>query len=498
VPRVPLLSGSRVVVANADEDAVLLTPAPPQAPIADVGAAVRDALRFPLAGPPLSELVPRGGRATIVVEPFALPLPGALHDPRQQAVAAAVAELERHGVPDERQTILVAGGLTRRAGRREREWLVSPDLARAFRGDVLVHDVEDPDLVAVDSSPFRVSRALVDTDVVVVVGAAETVCDGGPAALLRAGDRETMRGEGADSLLETGASQTWQRGVALERALARRVPVVGASLTLNNPIVTGALLGYPYDPAALDRLAQSPLRRVYGILPGAVRRSVIRTFPRELTAAAAFAGPPAVAHAEALLRAIDARAARLDGQLDALVVGIPPTTPHIPRESPNPLLAAYLGLGLALRLWRDAFPLVDGGTAILVHPFDRRFAHPTQTPYRAFFHALRSGARDPLDLEQAERGALGDERALAEYRAGRTCHPLLPYADWAGCQPALGRLGAVIVAGCRDATVARQLGFVPSATLGAALQMAHGRAGGPPRVGYLLSPPFFPLLVNPD
>ena len=39
------------------------------------------------------------------------------------------------------------------------------------------------------------------------------------------------------------------------------------------------------------------------------------------------------------------------------------------------------------------------------------------------------------------------------------------------------RLGAVLVAGCRDAAAARQLGFVPTHGIGAALAMAHGRAG---------------------
>jgi hypothetical protein len=58
------------------------------------------------------------------------------------------------------------------------------------------------------------------------------------------------------------------------------------------------------------------------------------------------------------------------------------------------------------------------------------------------------------------------------------------------------RLGAVLIAGCRDATAARQLGFVPTRGLGPALEMAHGRAGRPARVGFLLSPPYFPLRVS--
>src|SRR6478672_12588160 len=111
--RIPLLAGSRLVVVTADDDAIVLQPPPPEDSVADVGAAVRDALRFPLAGDPLETLV---SRATILVEPPHLPLPGAERDPRQAAIAAAVAELERLGIPTGYQTLLVAGGLARRAG----------------------------------------------------------------------------------------------------------------------------------------------------------------------------------------------------------------------------------------------------------------------------------------------------------------------------------------------------------------------------------------------
>ena len=103
---------------------------------------------------------------------------------------------------------------------------------------------------------------------------------------------------------------------------------------------------------------------------------MIERVPRELTAAAVFGGTPSSAHTEALLRAIEFKGAALDEPLDAIVIGIPPTTPFLPRARPNPVAAAYLGLGLALRLWRNAFPVREGGTAILLHDFQRRFPAP--------------------------------------------------------------------------------------------------------------------------
>ena len=494
-----MLAGSRLVVVTADDDAVVLQPPPPAGGVADVGAAVRDALRFPLAGQPLEALVTRGARATVVVEPPQLPLPGTERDPRQAAIAAAVAELERLGIPTGYQTLLVAGGLARRLGHDLLETLVSADFARHFHGHVEVHDVEQDDLVeigTVGSVPLRVHPALVNTDVVVVVTAAETVLHGGPAALVGASGREVLRAAGAYSLLETSASQGWRLGLELERALARRLPVIGASLVLNHPRLGGTLGGYPYEPEALDRIARSPLRHVFRMLPGGLRAYVLRSLPLERSVAATFAGPPSVAHTEALLRGVELRGVTLDEPLDAICIGVPRTTPYLPRERPNPLLGAYLALGIGLRLWRDSFPLVEGGTAILLHRFQRHFSHPTQQPYRAFFAGTRTIGPDDSAVAEAEQAAVADTRALDAYRAGRSCHPLQPFVDWDGCRPAVGRLGHVLIAGCRDHAAARQLGFIPTHGIGAALTMTRGWSERAPRIGFLLSPPYFPLRVR--
>ncbi len=337
--------------------------------------------------------------------------------------------------PVERQTILVAGGLARRLGKRELEHLVSPDFARRFRGRVEVHDAERPDLVDlgyVGTTPLRVNPALVETDVVVTVTAAETVLHGGPAALVGAAGSEAVRASGADSLLETAGSQGWDIGIALERALQARVSLVGASLVLHHPRFVGALHGYPYDPDALERIVRSPLRRVFGALPGALRMSVLRSLGAEIRAAGAFSGPPSVAHAEALLRAIDFRSAALEGQLDAIFIGIPHTTPYVPRERPNPVQAAYLGLGLALRLWRDAFPITQGR--------DRGPVAPLPQGLRP----ADSGSL-PSILPGPGRGA-GARRARAA-RARRGCRrsgaPGLPRRPHVPPAPAVRRLGCL-------------------------------------------------------
>jgi hypothetical protein len=359
---------------------------------------------------------------------------------------------------------------------------------------VVVHDAEADDLVEVGSSGnthFRVNPSLVETDLVVTVTAAETVLHGGPAALLGAATSDALRASTALSLLEPSSSPGWRLAVELERILASRVPVVGVSIALNLPRVAGPLAGYPQDQDAIERMLRSRSRRLLQLAPTGLRQRMLDRVPREHTAVAVYAGRPSVAHAEALLRATMFRGTELAEPLDAIVLGIPSTTPFMPRERPNPVSAAYLGLGLALRMWRNAPPLRQGGTVILVHPFTRRFPSPTQTPYRALFYEPHT-ARDVDQLHAAEAAAATDTQALAAYRAGHTCHPLQPFVEWQACDVAKERLGAVLIAGCRDSLAARQLGFVPVHGLGAALEMARG--SGATRIGYLLAPPYFPLL----
>ena len=497
--RVPLLSGSRVVHVPLGDDGVLLQPPPPPARVVDVRAAVRDALRFPLDEPPFTQLrLPATARVTIVVEPPALPLPGAQADSRREALATVLDELTANGVRDERQTILVSGGLSRKLGQRDLERLLPPPEARAFRGRVVVHDAADPGLVPVhlgDGTEARLAPSLVDADFVVVVTAAETVADGGPAALLSACDAETVRrGATADSLVQAAGEPAWDLALAIEDAVRARVPVLGVSLTLDHPRLTGRFRGYPHTSASLEHVSTSPLRRLYSLLPAALRRDVLRDQHRALATTAVFAGRPSVAHAESLVRTVELRGIHVGEPLDALVIGVPWIGAHLPREPLNPVTSAAVVLGHALRMWRDAFPIRDGGTLVLVHSLTRTFAHGRHDPYHRLFDALTIG--DPDAVRMSELLAAADESTLATYRAGRTCHPLQPYADWAGCAPALARIGRVVVAGSRDAVAARALGFVPSHSIASALEVAHGLAGGQARVGVLLAPPYAPLLVG--
>ena len=496
MPRVPLHSGSRLPVVTLPEDAVLLTAPPPLDPIADVQAAVVDALRYPLEGEPLLSVAPRGGRATVVVQPPELPLPTAQDDPRRDALATVLDELARAGVPREKVTVLIAGGLARRAGRGELEGLLRPDRARGFRGRIVVHDCEAEDLrrVVAESRPVRIHPTLLDTDLVVTVGAGETVLHGGANALLGACAPGSIRAARAVSLLEPAGASGWRFAAALESELRRSTPVVGLSLVVDRPRATGLYRGYPWRAASRDALARSPFRRLLNAAPAVLRRRVLGGARRELRVIAALAGPPSVAHAEALVRGTAVRSVVVDRQLDTIVVPLPWEGPHLPREPLNPITAAALGLGHALRLWRNRSPLAEGGTVVLLHPFSRVMGHGPQAPYRMLFSVLREAGSE--GLASAEALAARDRRALSAYRAGAAPHPRLPFGDWETCTQLLERAGRVIVAGCRDAGAARALGLVPSHNTATALAMARGLAGEGGSTGVLLGPPYPGLIVG--
>ena len=495
VLRVPLHSGSRLPLVSLPDDTALLAAPPPLDPLADVPAAVAEALRYPLAGPSLADVATRGGRATVVVQTPTLPLPTVEEDPRRDALATVLDALTEARVAH--VTLLVTSGLGRKPGRRELEELLRPDRARDFRGEIVVHDCEADDLhpLTVDGHVVRVHPALVETDLVVSVGAAETGLHGGPTALLDVCAPGTIRRARTQSLLEVSGAGGWRVAAQLEARLRETLPVLGVSLVLDHPRTTGLHRGYPWDADARRSVARSPFRRILNMLPAGLRRRFLAQGRRSLSVVAALAGPPSVAHAEALVRGTAVRSVTVDAPFETLVVPLPWESLQLPREPLNPITAASFGLGYVLRLWRNAPPLVEGGTVVLLHPFSRVMSTRAQAPYRTLFAALRDGAAGAR-LGPTEAVAGRDRRALAAYRSGSAPHPRLPFAEWETCAPVLERAGRVIVAGCRDAAAARALGLVPSHSTSTALAMAAGIAGGEGRTGVVLGPPYPGIVVG--
>ena len=199
----------------------------------------------------------------------------------------------------ERHTIVIAGGLERKAGRQssERALVLSRMRAHDFRGAVVVHDAESADLRPLDvpgrpracqrltprRRPGRVRHRRGDLGTRWRVLTARRV----------RGRRHLLPGTGAVVARTVALTHRGSRG-KVAAALARHTAVTGVSIVLDHPRLIGRYNGYPSSADAVAAVARFPLPRAreqpagIGALPDSSHLT------RELTAVARPAGPPAV------------------------------------------------------------------------------------------------------------------------------------------------------------------------------------------------------------
>ena len=294
----------------------------------------------------------------------------------------------------------------RRLPRRELEQLLPPSEAREFRGDVVVHDAADPDLVELDledGSRAAVARALAEADFAVAVSSAETIVRGGPGAFLAACDAATVRrSAGADSLVQAAGEPAWELALAVESALAARRSAVRR-------------LPRPRPPSTHRTLPGLPSR------PGVARARLTLAAPQALLAPSRGASTEHPARPgsrprrdrgfrrHALGRARRGAAPRRSSCARSTSTSRSTRSSSACRGSARTTRASRSTrsrrrrstLGFAMRLWRDAFPIAADGTLVLVHSLTRSFAPIVHEPYRRLFDALAAGG--PTALGAAER-----------------------------------------------------------------------------------------------
>ena len=296
----------------------------------------------------------------------------------------------------------------------------------------------------------------------------------------------------AYSLLETSASRGWKLAVELERALAdaraaaRRLPDV-----LDHPRARRCpRAAIPTTAEAVDRIVRSPLARPFGVLPGPVRATaVLRLGCRASSAAlAAFAGPPSVAHAEALLRGVDSksvearRAARRDlhrhpaRRRPPAAGGAESRPRRVPRPRARP---PALARRVPARRGRDGDPPQPLPPAL---PAPDPAALPSPLPGAADDRRPRArrARRRPSGRPPPTAG-----RSPPIARAG-SCHPLLPFAGL-GRLPACRSSGSARCSSRAAATPPPRGSSASSRRTGSARRSPWHAAAptGPPRIGFL-------------
>jgi nickel-dependent lactate racemase len=179
--RVELAYGRRGASVEVPDTAQVVVPVDLPA-LGDEAAAITEALRHPLAGPPVAELLGRGGRVAVVFPDLTRPMPN------RTVLPPLLAELERAGIPDERITLLCATGTHRQATAAEMQELVGPGIVDRYA--IVDHDATSDAHVQVgevDGIPVLLQREYVEADVRIVTGFVEphffAGFSGGPKAV---------------------------------------------------------------------------------------------------------------------------------------------------------------------------------------------------------------------------------------------------------------------------------------------------------------------------
>ena len=258
--------------------ATVLRPNPTASMLGPVEA-IRDALRNPIAGPPLTERVNPGDDVAIVVSDITRPVPN------QTLLGPILQDLKAAGVSERDITIVNGTGLHRECTDEELREMLGPDLPKRLR--IVQHVARDRStLVEVGRSrrgvPVEFCRAYVEADVRIVTGFVEPHLfagySGGAKGVMPgvAGADIVMSNHGAANLGHPDASWCKTQGNPVWEEIQATVALCPPQFLLNVTInterrVTGIFAGdlAPAHEKAIEQAAsqyQVPIGHPYDVV----------------------------------------------------------------------------------------------------------------------------------------------------------------------------------------------------------------------------------------
>lgn len=242
--RVDLAYGDGVLPIELDEDAAVIEPRDP-ARVGNPGQALREALRRPIAGPPLADLVRPDDAIVVVISDSTRPAPNRL------MLEALLGELGAD-VTD-RMHVLVATGLHRPTRDDELDRMLGPDLRRQLR--ITNHDAHDASSLreigrTSSGRPVRINRRYLDADVRITLGLIEphffAGFSGGAKLILPgvAGEASILRNHDAEMIGHPNARWGTLAGNPIHREQREAARLAGCEFSVNVTIAgDGAITG---------------------------------------------------------------------------------------------------------------------------------------------------------------------------------------------------------------------------------------------------------------
>jgi hypothetical protein len=424
-------------------------------PAQDPDQAVRAALAEPLDSPPLADLARGARRVTVAFDDPTVPCWAPVWP---AAIGAVLAELTRAGVPPSGVTLLCANALHRKFTESELAAILGDELVAAFApsGRLLCHDAEDPDgLVSLGATAqgeeVELSRLAVEADLVVYVNASTTRGFSGGWKSLCVG-LSSYRSIRQHHTPDTMSMSTEKN--RMHQALDRMGEVVERSLGRRRFFKLETVLS---NPAQVHRVFA-------GSIP-ATRRAALEM-------ARAWQPP---------------RRDLVPEKVDVVLYGVPDWSPYAAFSRMNPILTlvstglGYLG-GMVEAVGKP------GCTVVMATPCPDQWDEVHHPSYREVWNRVLPATRDPFEARaRFEPEMAARPEYVDRYRRAFGFHP----AHAVMAIYPLKRLrhaARVVVAGARDPSVPRHLGFIPAATVEEALSVAASFHGGRPSMALVQNP----------
>ena len=242
--RVDLAYGDGVLPIDLAMDADVIEPRDPPR-VADPNQALREALRRPMAGPPVADLVPTDSSIVVVISDSTRPAPNRL------MLEALLGELGADAAS--RMHVLVATGLHRPTRDDELDRMLGPDLRRQLR--VTNHDATDESSLreigrTSSGRPVLINRRYLDADVRITLGLIEphffAGFSGGAKLILPgvAGEASILRNHDAEMIGHPNARWGSLAGNPIHREQRDAARLAGCEFSVNVTIAgDGAITG---------------------------------------------------------------------------------------------------------------------------------------------------------------------------------------------------------------------------------------------------------------
>jgi lactate racemase-like protein len=456
--RQQIVSGTSMVEVTLPDRTHVVSPglSIPLEPVADLDAAVREAVTAPVDLPPLRELARGKRRVTIAFDDATVPCYAPVWS---SAIPIVLAELEAAGVRREDVTLVCANALHRRFTHDELATLIGADLVREFGDRLLCHDAEDADMierlgVTPNGYDVELSKHVTDADLCVYLNCS------------------TVRGF-------SGGWKSICVGLSTYRSIRHHHNPDDMSMSTERNRMHEML--DEMGAFTLDRLGDDRIFKIETILANPLQVAAIRAGSVDGTRRIAL---------DTNRTHMPPRRSLLSSKADVVIYGVPEWSPYAAFSYLNPILTlistglGYLG-GMIEALG------TPGCSVILATPCPDRWDDEHHPSYREVWERVLPETKDPYEASrryEAEYAARSDY--IDRYRFGFGFHPVHAIMALFPLKR-LRHARRVFVAGAETPGLVRHVGFIPADTVEAALGAALEIHGPDAEIALVPYPPAF-------